>query len=522
MTNQKKSLKPTKTFGTKVKQFLKTNYKALLFSFSLFAINCALIAITCVGKGVVFTSKRFIITAIFILVVSVVLCFFAFYARKKKWPIEKIFLVVGTTLGLMYAFAIPMGRAPDEPAHIWRTYAIAQGNVLTDVQDEENGNYLPENIANFGATYVDNAYVELAHRVSEPISENYVFHKTITSNPIDHLPHTISMLLGRLLHLPILVILYLARLCGLAICIVIIYYCIKFIPILKKPLLFISCLPLSMQTFISISYDGMIFCSIIALITFILYTIYQPKYIFKPLHGLLLALLCLIAIAVKPVYFPICCLLAFVPTRCFKNKKRKALAITAILFLTAGLFFLWSFISILSQPGNGADTNGQISFILSNPARFIAILIHNILNSPYIYLQRLGALEWLDAHTSDFYIISSLIVFATLCVEEYYTSKKHPFPKYFRFGVLVATALTIVLIFTGLYIQWTPVGAYVIEGVQTRYFLPILIGIPLAITILRKKHSTQPEKNAIDNIYLYNFLILLNLNAITILLCTHI
>lgn len=453
-------------------------------------------------------------------IVNIILCSFTFFAKKKKFPIERIFLVLGTVLGLMYTFIIPIGRAPDEPAHIWRAYAIAQGSILTDTNDEVNGSYLPENIANLGATYTEDAYSQLSHRVTEPIAENQVFHKTITSNPIDYFPQIIGILIGRLLHLPMILTLYLARLCGLAICIVILYYCIKFIPILKKPLLFISCLPLSMQMFVSISYDGMIYCSAIAIISFVLYAISQAKYVFKPLHGLILSLLCFILIAVKPVYFPICCLLPFIPNRCFKTKKQKVLSIIIILLCAIGLFLLWSSLSIISEPGNGADTNGQISFIMSNPFRYLVILIHNIFNMPFIYLQRLGALEWLDVHTSDFYIISSLIVFAILCTEEYFTSKIKTFPRYFGLAVIATTTLTTVLVFSALYIQWTQVGAYIIEGVQTRYFLPILINIPLIIAIY--KSNRHRSNTPIESIYLYNYLIFINLNAIIILLCAHI
>ena len=38
---------------------------------------------------------------------------------------------------------------------------------------------------------------------------------------------------------------------------------------------------------------------------------------------------------------------------------------------------------------------------------------------------------------------------------------------------------TIILMFTSLYVQWTPLGASFIDGVQGRYFIPLLI--PIAI-----------------------------------------
>ncbi len=526
MTSQKKSPTPTKNFGAKFKRFFQKNYKIIFFLFIFFLLNCAFFAMACFNENINFSSKRFVLIFLFLIIVNILLCVFIFYVRRKNWKIENIFLVVGSALGLIYTFAIPMGRAPDEPAHIWRVYSISQGNILTETQNETSGSFLPQNIANFGSNYDENAYEKLASLISEQPSDEYVFHNTIGSNPIDYLPQVIGTLLGRVLHLPFIVILYLARLCGLASCIIITYFCIKYIPILKKTLFFIACLPLTMQTFISISYDGMIFCMAIAIITFTLFSMYNTKFNFKPIHYLILTLLNISLIAVKPVYFPLCLLLFFIPTKCFKNKKRKILSLSSIFFITIIIFILWSMLSIVTEPGNGADTGGQVSFILSNPIKYIAILIRNILDTPFIYLQRFGALEWLNVHINNFYIIGVLIVFIILCIDERSDPKQAKIPTSFRLTTLSATTITTILIFSALYIQWTEVGSINIEGVQTRYFLPILITAPLfspSSAPYRRKISSSTHPNSlIPNIYLYFFIIFLNLNAFSILLCTHI
>ena len=66
--------------------------------------------------------------------------------------------------------------------------------------------------------------------------------------------------------------------------------------------------------------------------------------------------------------------------------------------------------------------------------------------------------------------------------------------------VFVVTFLTIVLlIFTSLYIQWTAVGAPVIDGVQGRYFLPILLLVPIALCRGKNKktHVTLISERAV-------------------------
>ena len=485
---------------------------------SFFILNLAFLAMAFTKYNASLSDPVFVILISLVLLINAILCWFILYTNNHSWPIEKIFLVVGSTLGIIYLFLMPIGRAPDEPAHYWKVYSIAQGNPLNETQNDIKGNYLPENLIATSNNFTYNAYEEIAQHLNESVSEDQIFIKTLGSNPIDYVPQIIGIFLGRFLHLPMIVILYLGRLFGLISCLTIIYYCLKYIPILKTSLFFISCLPLTMQTFISISYDGLIFCSAIALISFILYSIHNKQFKFKAIHYLAATLICTTLIAVKPVYFPLCLTIYFIPIQHFKNKKSKIISLSAVLLLSLALFFLWSLLSTVTEPGNGADTGGQISFILSNPIKYLVILIRNILDTPFLYLARLGALEWLDTHTNQFYIIATLVF---LCIKEHFSTSAITISKAFRWTIAVASIATTVLIFTALYIQWTTVGSLEIEGVQTRYLLPFLIVIPLLCIPSTPHRATLSTKQFLPILYTYSFIIFLNINAITVLLCAH-
>ena len=202
-------------------------------------LNLAFLSIAFVKYNASLSNPIFVILVSIILIINVAMYWFIFFAKNHSWPIEKVFLVIGSTLGLIYLFIIPIGRAPDEPTHFWKVYSIAQGNLLNETQNELKGNYLPENIVSTSNNYTDDAYEEIAQHLDEPISNNQVFIKTLGSNPIDYTPQIIGMVIGRILNLPAIVILYLGRLFGLVSCITIIYFCLKHIPILKKSLFFI-------------------------------------------------------------------------------------------------------------------------------------------------------------------------------------------------------------------------------------------------------------------------------------------
>lgn len=509
-----------KNFGAKLKDFIKTNYKLLFFIFALIFINSALYLVICAQNGLPVFSKRSIFIIAIMAIISIAMCVFVFWSRQKKWPIERIFLVVGSVLGLMYLFAIPIGRVPDEQTHIWRVYSISQGGILTETEQDITGNYLPENIANLSNNYTKGGYSAIANRISEPISENQVFWKTIGANPIEYTPQVVGMFAGRVLHLPMIITLYLARLCGLATCIAIIYFCLKFIPILKKPLFLLACLPMTMQLFAGITYDGIIFCSAIAIITLVLRFIYTPKIKFKFSHFLLILLSCIVLTAVKPVYFPICLLLFFIPTACFKNKKQKIFYILSILLITVGLFLLWSSISTVMEAQNGANSSEQIHYILTHPVRYASVLVDNSLNMPGMYLDKLGQLEWLDIPTSGFYLFGIFTVFLALCFEERLNPSKNSSHLY-RWFTLGITIATVALVFTALYIQHTPTGQSVILGVQTRYLLPIFITIPMLCIPLGHSSSTR-RKTLVPQAYLYTFIILLNAAALAYVICAHI
>ena len=51
------------------------------------------------------------------------------------------------------------------------------------------------------------------------------------------------------------------------------------------------------------------------------------------------------------------------------------------------------------------------------------------------------------------------------------------------------------LILTSLYMQWNPVGSSIIEGVQGRYFLPIMLLVPIMIS---RRSNKEPHMDLIS------------------------
>ena len=84
------------------------------------------------------------------------------------------------------------------------------------------------------------------------------------------------------------------------------------------------------------------------------------------------------------------------------------------------------------------------------------------------------------------YFLISFFFFALISVQKDEDIKISTWQK-----IILGTIFIMVfgLILTSLYAQWTPLGEEIIEGIQGRYFLPIILVIPLICskTIKNKK-----------------------------------
>ena len=74
------------------------------------------------------------------------------------------------------------------------------------------------------------------------------------------------------------------------------------------------------------------------------------------------------------------------------------------------------------------------------------------------------------------------------------------------------------LIFTSLYVQWTALRNEVIEGIQGRYFIPLII-FPALLAMYRQDKNREKETNVsvCEKSGQYYYLILLTLNGIALL-----
>lgn len=513
---------------SKIKSFLKKNPKPILFVFLAAVINIVIFFIYFkkYQDGASYNIKV-ILVAILLFLLQIGFSSIVFLAKYKKWKIEKIFLILAIPIGLLYMLAMPIGRVPDEDAHFARIYEIATGHLVSDTDDHG----MPGTLEDSNINIIKNMSKSTIHYSELPTYASFyadsgeqVFINTSSYNYniINYFPQVAGMWLGNTLHLPLLISCYIARLFNLIVCTMIIYFSIKYIPFLKKGLMFIAFLPITMQEICSLSADGMSIVTAIALISFVLYSIYSLKNQFTKKHFVAMSLLCIVLCLCKIIYAPICLLLFAIPKERFGNIKRKLFTIFGLGIFCAALMIGW----LIMAPSlvSVSDSSLQTASIIQHPIRYLGIIINSMLTNSGIYISGIfgGYLEWFNVDLSFLYVICTYTVFIIICSEarrEWFISKT------FR-NISIFICTTVVLAaFTIMYTQWTKNGEVIIDGVQGRYFLPIILLVPILCLSTKKLNSSNkniqinPEKH---NFYIYGYLVFISFFALAHIISTHI
>lgn len=514
-----------KNFG-KIKNFILKNYKSIFLISGLTLLNIFFLCYSFKSNQLKF-GKTFICMLIGSILIEIILCSIIFIAKKHSWKIEKLFLVLGLIIGSLYSLAIPIGRATDEESHFFRIYELSKGHFVSDINDDGRiGSVEASNIEIIRDFKENNVtYAEIFENLNlYPDESDQTFVKTsaYSYSIVSYLPHVIGMKIGQILNLPVLVTAYIAKLFNCVACILLLYFSIKFIPFLKEIIFFIAFLPITMQGMTSLSADGFIVATSIALIGFVLYSTYTMKTTFSKKHYAMLLSLCLILSLSKIIYALICLFIFAIPKDRFKNQKTKFIAISsigAICILILGFWF------VASSTVTFTDAYNR-NLILSNPFHYGAMLVYSLSYHFLLYVAGAfgGWLEWFNISLSWLYLFPSILIFAFLCKQARDTFCVNKAIRYLSIFIFTAVFIST---FTAMFVSWTKPGANIIDGVQGRYFLPILLFIPLSFmsnSKLNHKSNSKLAKLAklTQNYYLYSFIIFESVYAITTIACTHL
>lgn len=504
-----KNLKDNKEYILKFKKITNSKDKKYFFEIkSLNGTNENSVAIykknneTLYDLGYKSLIKDRILFSLIIFILGINLFFTKYFYKNQNLKKEKIFLILASTYCALGIFTIPPFAINDENFHFYKSYAIATKQIT-------NPAYIPKSVVEFTKTigfseYINNhgkidmsdirkaSQIQLSKQNKEKVDSLVV----AIYNPISYIPQVIGILIGSFLNLPILYLFYLGRVIILITWLTIMYIAIKNAPDkIQNILLVIGLFPSSVQESFPYSTDVLIdsFSFLYISYLFKLYLDKGEKFNWK--YGLIFFLGVFMPTTAKITYFLFILLIFIIPFTKFKNRKMYFSIIFFIFIITLLTSVVWSKFS----PSYIHNTSKNLVYLKSNLTDYIKTFLLTTREYLVFYIENsIGILGWHDTKL-PFIITYGYIVLLGLHIFSKNIMKK----KDYKFWVIILVVLigTYGGISTALYIAWTQIGAKYIEGVQGRYFLPLL---PILAILLSQKKILLQEKllNLNTNLFL--------------------
>lgn len=409
------------------------------------------------------------------------------YCSRKSYDVVKCFIPVALFCGLMFMAVTPVLRGADEELHFYRAYEVSKGYIVSDVYNEIGGRRLPSSLKSASPeNTLQFNFSQLKEKMSIPLNKNETEFIPFTTaslySPVQYLPQAIGILIGRIINLNPIFIAYLGRLTNFFVWLLLCYMALRNIK--GKTLMYlVALLPMTLHTATTLSPDALTNSLSLLFISYIVRLAYFEKE--KPITNI--NILCVFIMAVslslcKIVYLPLCLLFLLVPISKFKSKK-DYICWQIILVLSCVLVnLLWLCVSFkfLIEVKEGVSGTGQIKYILKNPIDYLFIFFRTTAYFFNMYIQTMIGANLCLFDVPIYYWVSD--VYLVLLIYTSFVSKALDTKKYDRYIVIFISAVIFMLINTSLYIQWTPVGDSFIDGIQGRYFTPIL---PLLIFLFK-------------------------------------
>lgn len=440
------------------------------------------------------------------------------YTNSSKQA--KLFLVIASPVLLVLTFISPPMQAPDESQHYLRAYTLSKLDFNTkELTNSRFGALVPETVSNFvaestsgRAPYANGDPAVIKKYLSAKAEGSPVavyFDNTAINFPLAYVPQILGIMIGNLLDLPLLFGFYLGRLLSALVFIIIVFLAHRITPYARWTLLCISLLPMTLYQASSLSSDSLLISLSLLAVALIL-KFYQTKNTStKQLLILGGVVLCLSLI--KQVYVLLLLPILFAPKKFYINKSSRIIILTLISSVCLIAAATWNFsvsdiangIHNVYRPEQDIVPGERLVHLLTQPFSFAIDVFLTLFfySSEFLIQSTIGIVGWLDIKLPAFcyFILFSMLILSVLqdANQKYVPSKR------LRLILLVTASLMVVSTCALLYIGYTSADDTYINGLQGRYFIPILaILLPALITpIIRTKIDEKIFSKIITTVY---------------------
>ena len=310
---------------------------------------------------------------------------------------------------------------------------------------------------------------------------------------LQYLPAAMFMAAARLVGLQALGCLYAGRLANLLVYTLLCYFALKGCRRYKPVLLAAMLLPISLYMAGSLNYDAILLgCYYFAASYYC-----RDKLADRDLAGY--AVVFWIMNTIKPWINLLWLALPLVlPKTAWKSRMKKwqfavLCVLPALLMTRLVSWYGATFIANYGEIGRmlpDVDQIPQLKFILSNPLRYIAVMLGTLYENSF-FVGQLGVFGAMDLPIEAVNGLSlCMLVFgAALSVHEKSSLRAVPAAGLGGLAVVYAAG-----VMTAMYITYTPVGMVRIIGLQPRYFLPVFLMLAILLAALLS-HLLEPRQS---------------------------
>lgn len=420
-------------------------------------------------------------TAVFMLAI------FLFFHRNTigKKP-EVAFIVASLILGSVMIVAAPVHSVSwDEHIHYYEAYTLGRSDtapVGQSTNEMMNALVLPQQSIEDRKDAI--FYLNSNASKASELADQGEFVSGIQS--VGYITQTIMLRIFDAAGSPFYTSFLAGKMGNLLLYSIVLFFAIKYLVKGKMILTMLALMPTPLFLASTYAYDPTVFAFLMLGFSVILSELMQPNKQLSAKSAMIFCVSTIIGCSPKATYIPFILLALLLPQSKFKSKKLMYIfkgIIVAVCLIMLGTFAL-PFLSTTNPVGDarGGATNGkeQVKLILSHPIAYTKLLVRDCIFSKlgtYTSYEALTSFAYSGA-SSLRYLPPALIAFVVLTDTHNYSSKIQTGIKpLHKVSFATLSFITACLIWTALYLSFTPVGLGQINGVQLRYYIPLLFPI---------------------------------------------
>ena len=527
--------------------FLKTHLKSILSSLSNHKFTIAVIIMVTARTGMMLLHSFITIDSFgnYAVLISLLSFFFLyaisvflFYCCSKELAFEKLFVIQAILFGVILLFIVPLYGVADEPQHMRTAYYVS--NKMLGIETSYEGIYMRQDDSGFFFNYPEysiddlNAYLT---DLSKPLNHSelvFVPNSGGTPQTIEfarrpfvfyeqqyqYFAAASGITIGRLLGMNTISVYLLGRVFNLCLFIVVIYISLRLLPYGKSLLYSISLFPMTLQLAASTSRDAFRISLAVLCVSLTIHLIYGENEYTKKQTTLLYICLFVLCSLLLPLRNYVYLTIAILPLFLLANKKgmmsNKFILISTciVMIMSVGFILFKSFIftqPIVEEPIKYLSwdpANGySIEYFINHPIYLVTMIRTTILNRGVWYIDNMigNPLGWLSISVPDIFMLCIKILLLINIFKRDYEESPTSF---FRITSFEFSFISLLLVFVGMAITWTRNGIMEVEGVQGRYFTPLLLPLLLPFRGKLITVSKEVDKAVIPLLFLFTSVII--------------